>query len=271
MFDNGRVWAPRPQTLPVKPAHALLSKGPKQGVEIALKVREKKPTHAHTHTETNTHRHTKTCTWTQTSNPPSGCCVLGKGGEPLRHQAANHTCPCSESKVVQHSRHQTVLKLSYLCHRMEVALYLRNSQCHYAVTVSFISPPRFTFIYLSLCLSFCTVANGGHVYSTMRIWCFIKKKKKKKKEAKSWSVVSCDGDWNAKNDLRTCSKGLTRQLFLKILQLEDFKKLSLANRDVINSGRPGIGKIKGLHSSRFPLSCRLPFPQAWLNLNGIWI
>lgn len=112
MFDNGRVWAPRPQTLPVKPAHALLSKGPKQGVEIALKVREKK----HTHTETNTHRHTKTCTWTQTSNPPSGCCVRGKGGEPLWHQAANHTCPCSESKVVQHSRHQTVLKLSYLCH-----------------------------------------------------------------------------------------------------------------------------------------------------------
>ena len=174
---------------------------------------------------------------------------------------------------MQHSRHQTVLKLSYFCHRMEVALYLRNSQCHYAVTVSFISPPRFTFIYLSLCLSFCTVANGGHVYSTMRIWCFIKKKKREKKKKKQrvclWSAVTVTE--TQKNDLRTCSKGLTRQLFLKMFQLEDFKKLSLANRDVINSGRPGIGKIKGLHSSRIPLSCRLPFPQAWLNLNGIWI
>lgn len=268
MFDNGRVWAPRPQTLPVKPAHALLSKGPKQGVEIALKVREKKNTHTQrqTHTDIQKHAH---------------------GHKHLIHPRA----AVSEAKVVNRCDIKLLItlvlvakvrwcntqgiKLCWNCPiyvtRMEVALYLRNSQCHYAVTVSFISPPRFTFIYLSLCLSFCTIANGGHVYSTMRIWCFIKKKKKKKKEAKSLSVVSCNGDWNAKNDLRTCSKGLTRQLFLKVLQLEDFKKLSLANRDVINSGRPGIGKIKGLHSSRFPLSCRLPFPQAWLNLNGIWI
>lgn len=59
MFDNGRVWAPRPQTLPVKPAHALLSKGPKQGVEIALKVREKKNTHTQrqTHTDIQKHAH----------------------------------------------------------------------------------------------------------------------------------------------------------------------------------------------------------------------
>ncbi len=42
----------------------------------------------------------------------------------------------------------------------KVALYLRKSQCHYAVTVSFISPSLFTFIYLSLS-RFCAVFMEG--------------------------------------------------------------------------------------------------------------
>lgn len=46
----------------------------------------------------------------------------------------------------------------------KVALYLRKSQCHYAVTVSFISPSLFAFIYLSLSFSVLLCVNGGHVY-----------------------------------------------------------------------------------------------------------
>lgn len=66
----------QPETLPVKPAHALLSKGLKQGAEIALKVKEIKHTHTLTHTQMHAHGQ-QNLIYPQAASS----CVQDRGGE----------------------------------------------------------------------------------------------------------------------------------------------------------------------------------------------
>lgn len=64
----------------------------------------------------------------------------------------------------------------------KVALYVRKSQCHYTVTVSFISP-LFTFIYLSVS-EFCAVLMEGMCTKFCAFGVPLK-------QQKSLSVVTC--------------------------------------------------------------------------------